>query len=138
MATKIRSEVSMNNEYWIERHRYYELKHFCLQYPIWKDALLSLDGLERKPFDLAPSKTNKTTDPTEKMVETRMYFSERIKMVEEAASKTDPELAYCILKGVTEGLSYEKLQARYGVPCCKDSYYKLYRKFFWILSGIRL
>lgn len=27
-------ELSEKNPYWIERHRYYELKHFCLQYPI--------------------------------------------------------------------------------------------------------
>lgn len=32
MATTIRPEVSKKSKYWIERHRYYELKHFCLQY----------------------------------------------------------------------------------------------------------
>ena len=31
MATMIRPELSEKNPYWIERHRYYELKHFCLQ-----------------------------------------------------------------------------------------------------------
>lgn len=36
MGTTIRPELSEKNPYWIERHRYYELKHFCLQYPIWK------------------------------------------------------------------------------------------------------
>ena len=38
MGTTIRPELSEKNPYWIERHRYYELKHFCLQYPIWKKA----------------------------------------------------------------------------------------------------
>lgn len=33
MGNIIRAEVSENNPYWIEKHRYYELKHFCLQYP---------------------------------------------------------------------------------------------------------
>ena len=36
MGNIIRAEVSENNPYWIEKHRYYELKHFCLQYPTWK------------------------------------------------------------------------------------------------------
>lgn len=36
MGTNIRPELSNKSPYWIERHRYYELKHFCLQYPIWK------------------------------------------------------------------------------------------------------
>ena len=38
MATEIRPELSEKNPYWIGKHRYYELKHFCLQYPIWKKA----------------------------------------------------------------------------------------------------
>ena len=38
MATTIRPELSEKNPYWIEKHRYYELKHFCLQYPIWRKA----------------------------------------------------------------------------------------------------
>lgn len=38
MSTTIRPEVSEKNQYWIEKHRYYELKHFCLQYPIWRKS----------------------------------------------------------------------------------------------------
>ncbi len=47
MATTIRPEISQNNEYWISKHRYYELKHFCMQYPLWKAAyrLLELEGV---------------------------------------------------------------------------------------------
>lgn len=39
MSTAIRPELSKSSKYWIDRHRYYELKHFCLQYPIWKKLL---------------------------------------------------------------------------------------------------
>lgn len=52
MGTTIRPELSEKNPYWIERHRYYELKHFCLQYPIWKKAYAALDGLSRRPSDM--------------------------------------------------------------------------------------
>jgi hypothetical protein len=45
MGTDIRAEVSTKNRYWIDKHRYYELKHFCLQYPQWKKMYASLDGL---------------------------------------------------------------------------------------------
>lgn len=45
MGNIIRAEVSENNPYWIEKHRYYELKHFCLQYPTWKRNYVSLEGL---------------------------------------------------------------------------------------------
>ena len=52
MATKVRPEISEKNPYFIERERYYELKHFCRQYPIWKKAYRALDGLSRRPADL--------------------------------------------------------------------------------------
>ena len=45
MGTVIRPEITKKNKYWIEKHRYYELKHFCLQYPIWRKAYAALDGL---------------------------------------------------------------------------------------------
>lgn len=44
MSTLIRPEISKNNEYWIPRHRYYELKHFCLQYREWVKIVNSLDS----------------------------------------------------------------------------------------------
>lgn len=53
MGTTIRPELSEKNPYWIERHRYYELKHFCLQYPIWKKTYEAMNGLLGRPADLA-------------------------------------------------------------------------------------
>ena len=45
MATKIRAKLSEKNKYWIDKHRYYELKHFCLQYQMWKKAYKALDEM---------------------------------------------------------------------------------------------
>ena len=110
MGTTIRPELSEKNPYWIERHRYYELKHFCLQYPIWKKAYAALDGLSRRPSDLEVfSKKGEISDPTVRCVEARSYYIERMKTVEQVAIATDAELSSYILKGVTEGWSYEYL-----------------------------
>lgn len=49
MGTVIRPELSKKNRNWIEKHRYYELKHFCMQYNIWKQTYVSLGGLASKP-----------------------------------------------------------------------------------------
>lgn len=135
MGTTIRPELSEKNPYWIERHRYYELKHFCLQYPIWKKAYAALDGLSRRPSDLEVfSKKGEISDPTVRCVEARSYYIERMKTVEQVAIVTDAELSSYILKGVTEGWSYDILKARLNIPCCKDVYYNLYRRFFWLLK----
>ena len=37
MSTVIRNEISKKNKWYIGKHRYLELKHFCLQYPEWKE-----------------------------------------------------------------------------------------------------
>ena len=53
MSTLIRPELSETNRYWIEKHRYYELKHFCLQYPLWRHAYNSLiDQLDLILYDM--------------------------------------------------------------------------------------
>ena len=137
MSTTIRPELSNRNKYWIERHRYYELKHFCLQYDIWKQAYNGLSGLTQMNLSGVFSKTNRPSSPVEKCVEAREYYHRRISMIETAARETDEQLFDYILKAVTKGYSYDKLLIETGIPCCKDTYYELYRRFFWILNKIR-
>lgn len=138
MGTIIRPELSEKNKYWIEKHRYYELKHFCLQYPIWKKAYLALDGLSKRPINLVmSSKTNVHSDPVAKCVEARSFYFERMGLIEQTAIATDADLSNYILRAVTEGISYDHLKARLEIPCCRDIYYELYRRFFWLLNKAR-
>ena len=138
MPTTIRPEISVKSKYWIEKHRYYELKHFCLQYPIWKKAYTGLDGLSKTPEDLKIFvKTGNVSDPTAKCAEMKLYYRDRMDMVEQVAKETDLGLWDYIFKGVTEGLSYDLLRVKSDIPCCKDVYYNLYRRFFWILNKVR-
>lgn len=138
MSTTVRPELSTRSKYWIEKHRYYELKHFCLQYPLWRKARAGLDGLSKMQINpVQVSRTNLISNPTEKCAEARLFYSDRMKMVEKIAKETDDALSNYILKAVTEGVSYECLKARLDIPCCKDTYYNLYRRFFWLLNAER-
>lgn len=138
MGTVIRAELSKKNPYWIDKHRYYELKHFCMQYPLWKKTYVSLGYINshRNSIELSRS-PNYVSNPTEKISILRASLMEKIKMVENAAVETDRELAQYIIYGVTEGISYDTIRVRYNIPCCKDMYYENYRKFFWVLSKYR-
>lgn len=138
MGTNIRPELSNKSPYWIERHRYYELKHFCLQYPIWKRAYAALGNLGANPQTLMLfSKTNQRNSPTERCAVARLYYLERMKLVEQAAIGASAELSNYILKAVTEGWSYDVLKVQLDIPCCKDVYYDCYRRFFWLLNRER-
>jgi hypothetical protein len=138
MATVIRPEISTKNKYWISKHRHYELKHFCLQYPIWKqeyetfeESSIRSSAMDKMPIGNIPG------DPTIVAVLKREYYKERIDLIEQVARETDEYLYNYILKAVTEGLSYTYLKSSLGIPCGKDMYYDRYRRFFWLLSRAR-
>ena len=138
MATVIRPELSVKNKYYINKHRHYELKHFCLQYPSWKKECVELDipSITSSAAEKMPS-SNIPGDPTAKFAMRRAYYSERIKLVERIAKEADEFLHDYILKGVTEGLSFTYLRSKLGIPCSRDTYYDRYRRFFWLLSEAR-
>lgn len=135
--SELRSTLSEKNPYWISKHRYYELKHFCLQYPYWKKVYAEGDGLVGNPVEVLSSATGEHSDPTVKIAAIMMYCSERMDMIHEAAQQADPELATYIVAGVTQGMNYDTLRMKMAVPCCRDVYYDRYRKFFWHLHHLR-
>ena len=137
MSTTIRSEISKKNKYFIDKHRYYELKHFCLQYKYWKKMYNDLIDIKSSSIINIGSKNNNFIDTTSDNAIKRSYYSYRINLIEKVAFNTDKELYFYILKSVTEGLSYNYLKTKLDIPCCRDVFYKRYRKFFWLLNKER-
>lgn len=138
MATVLRAELSQKNKYYIDKHRYYELKHFCMQYPEWKklyeeleDVTIPLSLMDKMPTSNLPG------DPTAKRALIKFFYSERIKLIEKTAMEADPYLYAYLLKGITEEKSYTYLKTKLGMPCGKDMYYDRYRRFFWLLDQSR-
>lgn len=138
MGTVIRPELSIRNKYRIDKHRHYELKHFCLQYPEWKrayadfsDPNIPLSTIERVPTSNMPG------DPTAKRAVMKAHYQERMDLIEKIAMETDKCLHDYILKAVTENLSYTYLRSKMGMPCGRDMYYDRYRRFFWLLNQAR-
>lgn len=138
MATLIRPELSTKNKYWIDKHRYYELKHFCLQYPEWKKTYIYLgDAAIPSTASEQIRSNNLPSNPTERRAIIRARYYEKINLIEKTAINTDKHLCNYILKAVTEELSYMYLKSKLNIPCCKDTYYDRYRRFFWLLNTER-
>lgn len=138
MATVIRPVISEKNKYYIDKHRYYELKHFCLQYKEWKKAYAACNEsiIFASEIEKGPA-SNVHSDLTAKYAVKRAYYAERIRLIENIAIEADAYLYKYILKAVTEGLSYTHLKASLEIPCGRDMYYDRYRRFFWLLSEAR-
>ena len=131
-----RAEVSEKNLFWIEKHRYLELRQFCLQYPTWQRAKAALIVRSGNPGSIA--KTEGTADSSvEKIFYAICMYDYLIGKVEQAVSYCEPWAQKYVLKGVTEGCSYETMNAQDRLPCCRALYYKEYRKFFYALNKIR-
>lgn len=138
MATVIRAQISEKNKYYIDKHRYYELKHFCLQYKEWKKAYASCNDavIFASRFDQRVA-SNTPCDITAKYGMMKAHYDRRIKLIENTAKEADEFLYPYILRAVTEGLSYTYLKAALDIPCGRDMYYDRYRRFFWLLSELR-
>ena len=137
MMPDIRPELSLRNKYYLPKLRYYELKHFCLQYPIWKKAVYSLDGLSRKTDYIFTSKQSGISNPVERAVLARNFYLKRIEMIEKACRDANKDYWKYLLVAVTEERPFNYLQMKMGMTCSRSEYYENYRKFFWVLNILR-
>ena len=139
MTTEIRPELSPNNKYYISRQRYYELLHFCRQYTEFlakKEEILA-SCVRPVIFDNVPSGNVPYESHMEHWAIKLANVDEKIKLIEQTAVDTDEELSGYILMAVTGGLGYDQMNARYNVPCSRNTFYDRFRKFFWLLDQRR-
>lgn len=131
---------TQENVYWIDKHRYYELKHFCLQYPLWCKSLTSLGNIIEQ---LTAGEKAGGFETVEKPKALCRMYQHRINLIFETAKKTvegkdlNRGINDYIFKAVTNGYSYDYLKKKLGLPLEKDEYYQYYKRFFWLLDKIR-
>jgi len=100
----------MKTEYSLSKHRFYELKHFCLQYPEWKELYFDADGWT--------GEGDTTSRDGIKRGDLKTYMD----LIEFCAQLTDGDiLPFVTISGID--IPSEKLYS--------------YRKFFWELSKRR-
>ncbi len=127
MSTLIRAEMSAKNKYYISKHRYYELKHYCLQYPEWMEEWRSITGYT----------DGLIFDPTSAAAIKRDLLTARMKQIESIAFATDDSIGDYIFEAVTTEKTYTYFKTVKNIPCGKDFFYERYRRFFWLLDRVR-
>lgn len=125
----IQSSLSSRNPYKLPKHRFLELRHYCLQYPEWKKRYLVADR-----YLAAVKATGEFDDPIGDTASYMAELSRNIKMVENAAVRADEYLAPFLMKAVTEGLSFDQMAAFETIYCGRNMFYDRYRRFFYILD----
>lgn len=135
----IKPELSGKSKYWIPKHRYYELKHYCLQYPHWQELYNKLSGrIKTHNQSVVASGENLYPESdVEKWAVICADLNRAMELVDRTCKDASLELHNYLFVGVTDGVSFNKMQARYDIPCGSDMYYEAYRKFFYLLSQRR-
>ena len=93
-------------------YRNKELLYFCKQYPYWIEQLRSIESGSsiKTPEMIFPKSPGGKSDVTSAKAIARMYYRERIKMVQEAANSDDSVLEY-----VTGNFSIDDILFKYDV-----------------------
>lgn len=129
------SDKTITKKYPLNKNRYKELLYFCRQYPDWVRNKNSI-SYTKSTSSIKIVFNKKISDPTYDILSTLEYYDHKIELVEQDALATDGELYFYILKGVTEGWSYDQLTL-IEIPCSRSTYYDRYRKFFFILDKMQ-
>lgn len=131
---EMKPELSKKNPYWISKHRYYQLVHYCLQYNEWKDMRRRIGDISAVNLDGMPKSTGPSRGIENAGVR-RAELKHKMELIEHTAREADPALAEWIVKGVTnDGIGYDYLRDVMGIPCGRRQYHERRRKFFWLLS----
>lgn len=112
----------MKTEFELSKHRFYELKHFCLQYPEWEALYSQLDGW---PKEIGSNEG----DTTSRDGIRRADLSTKMEMVCMAA-----DCCACYRQQIFE---YATLGKKPRLSSDQKDFWYYYQKFFWELSQLR-
>ena len=97
------------------KEEFYMLYYFSMDYPRWRRRLAAISH----------KKGSETDELLEKMA-----------IIEQACRETDPELYPWIIKGVTEGYTYQNLKSRYGLPCGVNRFGRIRTRYYLRLRDL--
>lgn len=123
---------SKRGKYYISKHAFLTVLHFCMQYDDWLREYRDSVGLRGVQSNTS---TSGVGDPTAAQAIRLEELSQRIEMIERTANEADPSLHPYLLRGVTtEGMTFDMLKAQ-GIPCERKMYYDRRRKFYYMMAG---
>lgn len=137
-----RNELSTRNPWYLPKHRFLELKHYCLQVPDWQKRIRELRA------SIGPTVPKMLGVVSGVKTYPGMPFEKEILECDQLRRKIDPIMESCdvvvkdiflgrsaLIELVTEDVGFEYVQQKYDLPISRDTWYRnYYRKFFWVLD----
>ena len=146
----MKQRAAKTGKYTISKHEFYMTMHFALQYPEWKKALRNMSDTSKAITYSDMPKGNMSPDPTGDLVEKREKLYDKVLLVERSAKaavyedimgrmcvpNVREQIYQMLLRGVTEeGVTYNTLRVTGNIPCCRNVYNRMKRRFYFILNS---
>ena len=127
---RVRARFSRRSKYYVPKHIFMLVYHYCLNYGDWQAEHDTRIGLCRGGGD----NSGGVGDPTAAQAIRLADLYERIALIEQTAQEVEPSLHPWLLRYVTtEALTFDRLKAE-GMPCERKMFYDRRRKFYWLMS----
>ena len=125
---------SKKSKYYLPKESFLTAVHYCKQYPLWAAEIETLAGTVKGiSYDKPRVQASSDYDPTEEAAIRLSDVSKKKDLLDKIAVEIGGNLAEWIVYGVCYDVPYYKLQMK-GIPCGKDLYYLLRRRFYYEVS----
>ena len=127
---------SYTGKYTLSKSEYLSAKYYALRYKEWKTEMdLATDTNRAITYDGDIVQGSGTGNPTEQLAIRRAELEHKIRNIVDTAKEADPTMSKYILLYVTEeDMTFEKLKRISGIPCEKNLFYRIRRKYYYLLA----
>ena len=127
---------SYSGKFTLSKSEFLSAKYYALRYKEWRTEWETMtDTVRAITYDGDMVQSSGTGSPTEQLAIRRAELTHKIRIIEETAEETEPAMSKHILLYVTEeDMTFEKLKRISGIPCGKNLFYHLRRKYYYLLA----
>lgn len=121
-------------QYGIDRERYLELLHMCRQYPLWKQKLEDLTGVQALKMDSQPRGSG-VGDPVARLAEKRERFLMKVELIEGCARDvSNGKWAKALIQNICYDQGYFMLDPVIMPTANRNAFFKCRKEFFILLN----
>lgn len=121
-------------EYGIDRERYLELLHMCRQYPLWKQNLADLTGIQAIKIDSQPHGSG-VGDPVALLAEKRERYVIKVDLIDSCALAIDNGIwARALILNICYGQPFSTIDPVIMPTAKRNTFFKRRKEFFLLLN----
>ena len=127
---------SENSKYYIPKEDYLTAIHYALGYPLLKEEVETMANTSKgisyeKDKVQSSSGYDSTFEAAVKIAESNKQH--KMQMIDDTIRLVADGMDYWLRLGVCYGLTFDQLKGK-GMPCERDCYYLMRRKFYYVLA----